>query len=84
MNLEKVKNGVKNVVQIGKALTGGVVGGLLAFSLALLVVTLAVIIAVGALTIPAMVAILLVHLFGLSSGWAIAVFLALVWILWRR
>ena len=84
MNLEKAKNVVKKAVRFGKALVGGTVGLLLAICLAVFVVALAVVIAVGALTIPAMATLLIVHFLGLSTGWAIAVFLALVWFLWGR
>lgn len=81
---EKVKNGVNEAVQFGKAFTGGVVGVLITLCLAFFLILLAFGIALGALTIPAVGAILLAHFLGLSTGWAIAVFLALVWLLWRK
>ncbi|MBO5631798.1 MAG: hypothetical protein J5965_22245 [Aeriscardovia sp.] len=78
----KVKNGVNEVVRFGKALTGGVVGVLATLYLALFLVLFVLVVAAGALTIPAMGAILLAHFLSLSTGWAIAFFLALVWLLW--
>ena len=80
---EKVKNGVNKAIRFGKAFTFCVIGALATLFCTFFLFLLTFVIALGALTIPAMGAVLIAHFIGLSTGWAIAVFLALIWLLWH-
>ncbi len=80
----KVKEYANKAGRFGKAALCGFFGVLLIVLIVALVFSGLVAITAGFFAVLAMVAALLAHFLGLSTGWAIAFFLALVWIMWKK
>ncbi len=80
----KAENGCKKVAKFGYELVGAIVGAVVVVAFVALVLAVAFAIAGGLLTLVAFVSVFMAHILGLSTGWAIAFFLALVWIMWCK
>ena len=86
--MNKIKNFLTNIctksVHFGKAVGAGIFGIAIAVVLCLFVIALVLAMTVGVLVVIAGIAYGMAHILGLSTGWAIAFFLAMVWLLWRK
>ncbi len=80
----KAENGGKKVAKFGYALVGAIVGAVVVVAFVALVLAVVFAIAGGLLTLVAFVSVALAQFLGLTTGWAIAFFLAMVWLLWRK
>ncbi|BAL84700.1 hypothetical protein SELR_pSRC400490 (plasmid) [Selenomonas ruminantium subsp. lactilytica TAM6421] len=80
----KAESGCKKVAKFGYGLVGAIVGAIVLTAVVMLILAGALAVACGLLTIVACAAVFLAHILGLSTGWAIAFFLAMIWLFWRK
>ena len=82
--MEKVKNGIKNLIGKIKEGIAWVVAALVLVFIFLAIGAGAILISCGAVALVALLALALANLLGLSGGWAIALFVVLAFVFFAR